>query len=75
MKIFKITTWLGIIMIIGTAGSSDIGYISFSNAVAQLFSGVLISLASYVLYVATYRPKIKLKHRKIVPIEELRKVG
>lgn len=75
MKIFKFTMWLGIIMIIGTAGSSDIDTINFSNAVVQIGYGVLLSLVSYALYVITYRPKCKFKHRKIVPIEELRKVG
>ena len=75
MKIFKLLTWVGIIMIIGAAGSSDAGYIDFSKAVLQTVSGVLLSFASYFLYALTYKPKTKMKRAKIVPIEELRKVG
>ena len=75
MKIFKLLTWIGIIMIIGTAGSTDAGYMTFGTAVVQTLSGVLLSFVSYFMYALTYKPKTKSKRAKIVPIEELRKVG
>ena len=75
MKIFKFLTWIGIIMIIGAAGSSDVGTMDFGTAVVQTISGVLLSFASYFMYALTYKPKTKSKRARIVPIEELRKVG
>jgi len=75
MKIFKLTAWLGVLLIIGTAGSSDTEYIDFAQAVMQCLAGALLTGVSYIMYVLTYRPKVKSKRRKIVPIEELRKVG
>ncbi|MBQ7039906.1 MAG: hypothetical protein IJN39_04995 [Clostridia bacterium] len=75
MKIFKLTTWIGILMIIGTAGSADAGYIAFPQIVMQCVAGLMIAGISYLMYALTYRPKIKTRRRKIVPIEEQRKVG
>ena len=75
MKIFKLLTVIGIILVIGAAGSSDAGYIDFSKALLQTVSGVLLSFASYFLYALTRKPKSRMKRATIVPIEELRKVG
>lgn len=75
MKIFKFTTWIGILLLIGTAGSADLGNIGFSQTVLQITAGVLLAGTSYLMYILTYKPKLKIKRRKIVPIESLRKVG